>query len=44
MRGILRGAQTFPLVAELERRNARYGLVTMCIGFDQAIAAMIERV
>jgi acetyl-CoA acetyltransferase len=42
MRGILRGAQTSPLVSDLERRNARYGLATMCIGFDQAIAAMIE--
>ena len=30
--------------AELERRNARYGLATMCIGFGQAIAAVIERV
>jgi acetyl-CoA acyltransferase len=32
------------LVSELERRRARYGLATMCIGFGQAIAAVIERV
>ncbi len=35
---------TSTLVSELERRNARYGLATMCIGFGQAIAAVIERV
>jgi acetyl-CoA acetyltransferase family protein len=34
---------TATLVSELERRNARYGLATMCIGFGQAIAAVIER-
>ena len=34
---------TATLVRELERRNARYGLSTMCIGFGQAIAAVIER-
>ena len=28
---------------ELERRDARYGLATMCIGFGQAIAAVVER-
>jgi acetyl-CoA acetyltransferase family protein len=35
---------TATLVSELERREARYGLATMCIGFGQAIAAVIERV
>ena len=35
---------TATLVSELERRNARYGLATMCIGFGQAIAAVIERI
>ena len=35
---------TATLVSELERRNGRYGLATMCIGFGQAIAAVIERV
>src|SRR5262245_56955416 len=35
---------TATLVSELERRQARYGLATMCIGFGQAIAAVIERV
>jgi acetyl-CoA acyltransferase len=35
---------TSTLVSELERRNARYGLATMCIGFGQAIAAVVERV
>ena len=31
------------LLAELERRQARYGLACMCIGQGQAIAAVIER-
>jgi acetyl-CoA acyltransferase len=35
---------TSTLVSELERRQARYGLATMCIGFGQAIAAVIERI
>ena len=35
---------TATLLAELERRDARYGVATMCIGFGQAIAAVIERV
>jgi len=35
---------TATLVSELERRHARYGLATMCIGFGQAIAAVVERV
>jgi acetyl-CoA acetyltransferase family protein len=34
---------TATLLNELERRNARYGLATMCIGQGQAIAAVIER-
>jgi acetyl-CoA acetyltransferase family protein len=32
------------LLSELERRDERYGVATMCIGFGQAIAAVIERV
>ena len=32
------------LLSELERRDARYGIATMCIGFGQAIATVIERV
>ncbi|MDQ6659352.1 MAG: 3-oxoadipyl-CoA thiolase [Chloroflexota bacterium] len=32
------------LVHELERRNARYGLATMCIGVGQGIATIIERI
>jgi acetyl-CoA acyltransferase len=32
------------LLAELERREGRYGIATMCIGQGQAIAAVIERV
>jgi acetyl-CoA acetyltransferase family protein len=32
------------LVHELHRRKARYGLVTMCIGFGQATATIIERI
>ena len=35
---------TATLLNELERREGRYGLATMCIGFGQAIAALIERV
>ena len=35
---------TATLVSELERRNARYGIAAMCIGFGQAIAGVIERV
>jgi acetyl-CoA acyltransferase len=34
---------TATLVGELERRDARYGIATMCIGFGQAIAAVVER-
>src|SRR5688572_8761188 len=34
---------TATLVNELERREARYGVACMCIGFGQAIAAVIER-
>jgi acetyl-CoA C-acetyltransferase len=32
------------LLSELERRQARYGLVTLCIGGGQGIAAVLERV
>jgi len=35
---------TATLLGELERRNERYGVATMCIGFGQAIATVIERV
>ena len=35
---------TATLLNELERRGDRYGVATMCIGFGQAIAAVIERV
>ena len=35
---------TATLVSELERRDARYGVACMCIGFGQAIAAVVERV
>jgi acetyl-CoA acetyltransferase family protein len=35
---------TATLLNELERREARYGIATMCIGFGQAIAAVLERV
>jgi acetyl-CoA acyltransferase len=34
---------TATLLNELERREARYGLMTMCIGFGMAIATIIER-
>jgi 3-oxoadipyl-CoA thiolase len=32
------------LLHELERRNGRYGLATMCIGVGQGIATVIERI
>jgi acetyl-CoA acetyltransferase family protein len=35
---------TATLLNELERRDDRYGIATMCIGFGQAIAAVVERV
>ena len=34
---------TATLLNELERRDARYGVATMCIGFGMAIAGVIER-
>jgi acetyl-CoA acyltransferase len=34
---------TATLLNELERREARYGIATLCIGFGQAIAGVIER-
>ena len=34
---------TATLLNELERRDARYGIACMCIGFGMAIAAVIER-
>jgi acetyl-CoA acetyltransferase family protein len=35
---------TATLLNELDRREARYGIATMCIGQGQAIAAVIERI
>jgi len=35
---------TATLLNELERRNARYGIATMCIGFGQALAGIVGRV
>jgi acetyl-CoA acyltransferase len=35
---------TATLLNELERRTARYGIATMCIGFGQALACVVERV
>jgi acetyl-CoA acetyltransferase family protein len=34
---------TATLVSELERRDARYGIASMCIGFGMAIAGVVER-
>lgn len=34
---------TATLLSELERRQARYGIASMCIGQGQAIAAVLER-
>ena len=35
---------TATLLSELERRDERYGIATMCIGFGQALACVVERV
>jgi acetyl-CoA acyltransferase len=35
---------TATLIGELERRDERYGVASMCVGFGQAIAAVVERV
>ena len=34
---------TATLVNELERRGERYGIASMCIGFGQALAGVVER-
>jgi acetyl-CoA acyltransferase len=34
---------TATLLNELERRGERYGIATMCIGFGQALAGVVER-
>jgi acetyl-CoA acetyltransferase family protein len=34
---------TATLIGELERRGARYGIASMCVGFGMAIAAVVER-
>jgi acetyl-CoA C-acetyltransferase len=35
---------TGTMVDELERRNGRYALITLCIGGGMGIATIIERV
>ena len=35
---------TIKLMHELERTGGRYGLVTLCIGGGQGIAAVFERI
>jgi acetyl-CoA acyltransferase len=35
---------TATLLGELDRRDERYGVASMCVGFGQAIAAVVERV
>ena len=34
---------TATLLNELERREARYGIASMCVGFGMAVAGIIER-
>jgi acetyl-CoA C-acetyltransferase len=34
---------TATLLNELDRRGERYGIASMCVGFGQAIAGVIER-
>ena len=38
------GGALSSVLAELQRRQARYALCTMCIGVGQGIALIIERV
>jgi acetyl-CoA acyltransferase len=35
---------TATLLNELERRDARYGIASMCVGFGMAIAGVVERI
>ncbi|VEG53163.1 acetyl-CoA acetyltransferase [Mycolicibacterium aurum] len=42
--GATGGRMLATLARELDRRNARYGLETMCIGGGQGLAAVFERV
>ncbi|HYM02576.1 MAG TPA: acetyl-CoA C-acyltransferase, partial [Stellaceae bacterium] len=35
---------TATLLREMERRNARYGMVTMCVGGGQGAAGIFERI
>jgi acetyl-CoA acetyltransferase len=35
---------TATLVNELDRREARYGIASMCVGVGMAIAGVVERV
>jgi acetyl-CoA acetyltransferase len=34
---------TATLLNELDRREARYGIASMCVGFGMAIAGVVER-
>ena len=42
--GATGGRMLASLARELQRRGARYGLETMCIGGGQGLAAVFERV
>jgi acetyl-CoA C-acetyltransferase len=42
--GATGGRMLATLARELDRRHARYGLETMCIGGGQGLAAVFERV
>ena len=42
--GVTGAVLTVKTLHELERRQARYGLVTLCIGGGMGIAAVLERV
>ncbi len=35
---------TATILREMERRNARYGMVTMCVGGGQGAAGIFERI
>ncbi|STW47908.1 3-ketoacyl-CoA thiolase [Klebsiella pneumoniae] len=42
--GLLRARISTTLINQMERKDAQFGLATMCIGLGQGIATVFERV